>query len=109
MATVADPIREHASRYAREALGRNDRKQEQFEILDEHVERYRSTIKQRAFLEAALAALDAMLEAHIVQHHGGDHRADCGRKNDHRKAKLMVEDRLDAIKERQDPLRGMRN
>src|SRR6185436_18860472 len=104
MPALADPIRAHAARYAREALGQREKRRQQYEILDQHLERYHSTIKQRAFLEAALTALDAALDEHITKHHNGDPRAECGRKAEHREARVMVEDRLDAIKERQDPL-----
>jgi hypothetical protein len=103
------PIRAHAARYAREALGQREKRRQQYEILDQHLSvttarsssalfwRPPSRRSTRRWTNTSRSITTAILAPNVVA------------RPSIREARVMVEDRLDAIKERQDPLRGMRN
>lgn len=112
MATVIDPILLHARTFAREALNGSAQHQGQAHVhLDEELERYKSLAKRHAFLTDALSELDRQFLAHLDQAHPHDMaaRANCGQRPRHARAKVMVEDRKQAIEEQRDPLFGRSN
>ncbi len=107
MATIIDPILQHASTFARAALnGSSDHQGEVHLHVDHELERYRSLAKRHDFLVSALEELDRQFLAHLDKAHPLDTaaRASCGQRPRHARAKLMVEDRKQAIDEQRDPL-----
>lgn len=112
MATLIDPILQHADTFAREALnGSTAHKGLVHAHLDHELERYRSLAKRHDFLVSALEELDRQFLAHLGKAHSNDTtaRANCGQRARHARAKLMVEDRKQAIDEQRDPLFARRN
>ena len=107
MATITDPILQHASAFARAALnGSEDHKGVVHTHLDDELGRYQSLAKRHDFLVSALEELDRQFLAHLDKAHPYDTtaRANCGQRPRHARAKLMVEDRKQAIDEQRDPL-----
>ena len=112
METVIDPIRQHATSFAREALnGSADHQGQAHTHLDHELERYKSLAKRHAFLTDALEELDVQFLAHLNKAHPDDTtaRAKCGQRPRYARAKVMVEDRKQAIEEQRDPLFGRSN
>lgn len=107
MATITDPILQHASAFARAALNGSTEHQGQVHAhLDHELSRYQSLSKRHDFLVSALEELDRQFLAHLDKAHPYDTtaRANCGQRPRHARAKLMVEDRKQAIDEQRDPL-----
>ncbi len=107
MATITDPILQHAGAFARAALnGSSEHKGEVHAHLDHELSRYQSLAKRHDFLVSALEELDRLFLSHLDEAHPFDTtaRANCGQRPRHARAKLMVEDRKQAIDEQRDPL-----
>ena len=112
METAIDPIRQHAASFVSEALNGSTGHQGQAHThVDHELERYKSLAKRHAFLTDALEELDRQFLAHLNKAHPEDTkaRANCGQRLRHARAKVMVEDRKQAIEERRDPLFGRSN
>ena len=106
MASRLDALREHAQAYARAALRGGVPGKKTDEHLEGELGRYRSLTKRQEFLEMAMAELDTQLQDHLERVHANDAkgRAECKQRSHHARARVMVEDRLLAIKEQQNPL-----
>lgn len=112
MATRTKPILEHAFTFAREALnGSTAHKGVVHTHLDHGLDRYRSLAKRHDFLVSAVEELDRQFLAHLDKAHAHDTavRANCGQRVIHARAKLMVEDRKQALDEQRDPPFGRSN